>query len=105
MGRLGVQIGVKSTRAWLLSLSFLMVAAAHGQDPKAPFRIQIRHADPWAVKAMLEGLQITTPEISTLTGFRGVGAAAGSAATKLLKSGYLVVNPTDNSLWLFPSKS
>lgn len=80
----------------------LLVSMVGAQDPKAPFKIQIRHADPWAVKAMLEGMPITSPEISTLPGFKGVAAGASAGLTKFLKSGHLVVNPTDNSLWLFP---
>jgi len=96
---------VKSKRAILLVLGALFIASSQAQDPRVPFKVQIHHADPWAVKAMLEGMAITTPEISSLPGFRGVAAAAGNAANRLLKSGRLVVNPTDNSLWLFPDKA
>lgn len=69
-----------------------------------PYRIPVRHADPWAVKAMLEGIAVTSPETSAFIGFRGIGAAANNAAGRLIKEGILVVNPTDNSLWLFPAK-
>jgi len=96
---------VNLKRTTLVALSFLALGSAYSQDPRAPYRIQIHHADPWAVKAMLEGMQITTPEISSIPGFKGITAAAGASMNKLLKSGYLVVNPTDNSLWLFPDKA
>jgi len=79
-------------------------------DNRTPVRLAIRHADPWAVKAMLEGQSITQPELSTiLGGQRGGPSGSGQnnrqgGTSPLLKDGYLVVNPTDNSLWWYPKK-
>lgn len=67
-----------------------------------PVRIPIRSADPWMVKAALEGLSVTQPEMSTIPGFGGLGQAAGQAVGKFYSGGKLIVNPTDNSLWFFP---
>ncbi|RYG20809.1 hypothetical protein EON82_19830 [bacterium] len=71
-----------------------------------PVRIAVRHADPWAIKAMMEGQPIVSPEISTLMLLRGQTgtAAAVSAAANLLMGGVLFVNPTDNSLWWVRAK-
>ena len=78
------------------------------QNPSAgrAVRIPVRHADPWAIKAMMEGKPIVSPEISTLLMRMGQPAAAGAvaAASDLLLGGTLFVNPTDNSLWWVPGK-
>lgn len=90
----------------LVAVSCAMAHAVGQGSSKAPYKIQIRHADPWMIKAMIEGMPIRTPEMSTLPGFAGIAAGgAASAASSLLKDGFLVVNPTDNSLWYFPSKN
>lgn len=95
-------------RGVLLSFYALAVAcSAMAQSTlpaqkKEPIRLQIRHADPWFVKAMLEGIPVQNPEISTLPGFAGLGNAAGQGLGRFLSTGKLVVNPTDNSLWFFP---
>jgi hypothetical protein len=74
------------------------------QTPRA-VRIPVRHADPWMVKAMLEGLAVRTPEISTTGGLQGLGGQAANAAATFLRNGRLMVNPTDNSLWYIPNRS
>jgi hypothetical protein len=81
-----------------------MAGAAPAQEihSTAQFRIPIRHADPWVVKALIEGLDVRTPEASTIPGFAGFLSRGVGAATSLLKDGFLVVNPTDNSLWYYP---
>lgn len=89
-----------------LSLSFagvILLAGLSSAQEIRPFRIPIRHADPWMIKALLEGMPVRSPEMSTQPGFQGVGQAANTAAS-LLKSGRLVVNPTDNSLWFYPDR-
>ena len=73
-------------------------------DLRTPVRFEIHHADPWAVKAMLEGNPISQPEISTILGFRGGGSQRQTNKSPLLQDGYLVVNPTDNSLWWYPNR-
>lgn len=70
-----------------------------------PHRFEVLHGDPWAIKAMLEGTPLRSPEIGVLLSMGGAGAglAAGAASQNaLFKSGTLMVNPTDNSIWWFP---
>jgi hypothetical protein len=85
-----------------LALAVAGVSAAQSTLPPRPIRIPIRHADPWMVKAMLEGMPVVQPEYSTLPGFAGMGGGATQGLSSLLSGGKLVVNPTDNSLWFFP---
>ena len=69
------------------------------------YRIPVRHADPYAIKAMMEGRPLTSPEISTiaaLTGQTGMGAAV--TAANLAQGGTFFVDPTDNSLCWVPGK-
>ncbi|HWA81809.1 MAG TPA: hypothetical protein VG820_00135 [Fimbriimonadaceae bacterium] len=68
-------------------------------------RIRIQHADPWAVKALLEGTQITQPELSAILGFAGIPDKDSELIQSIFGSkGRLVVNPTDNSLLFIPEK-
>jgi len=101
---------------WIMAatLSFAFVSAfATGTKGKqvenpAPVRFRIRHADPWHVKAMLEGLGGTSPEVSTIQALLGGGKQGNQNQqpnSPLLKDGYLVVNPTDNSLWWYPKRA
>ena len=98
--------------ALLVTLGSLAVVA-QGQiipeNASGPVRIPIRHADPWFVKAMLEGMEVKSPEISTIMLVMGMGQGAAQAASNatnsLFKGGKLVVNPGDNSLWFFPDKA
>lgn len=86
--------------AFLFALAaFATIAAA-----QRPIRISVRHADPWAIKAMMEGRPLVSPELSTLLLSMGQTGLAGAAAaaSNLLMGGYLIVNPTDNSLWWYP---
>jgi hypothetical protein len=96
-----------------------------------PVRFPVRHADPWTIKMLLEGMQVRQPENGTLgfgagfgggmaggfgggagAGFGGgqaggggaMGGAAGGARGVLPPGGYLIVNPTDNSLWWIPER-
>ena len=70
---------------------------------KQPVRIPVRHADPWAVKTMLEGGQLQFPELSTILALMGRAPPASSGGTSLIEDGKLVVNPADNSLWFIPN--
>lgn len=88
-----------------------MLCAAGGgakkqADNRVPVRLPIHHADPWAVKALIEGSGITSPEISTVLKVTGgnLPGGQGGANSPLLKDGFLVVNPTDNSLWWYPKR-
>ncbi len=86
---------------------------------RRPIRIPIRSADPWYVKAMLEGLSPSAPEISTILntlggggaqggqrgaggGQAGPGGNQGGGQNNLMRGGKFIVNPTDNSLWWYP---
>lgn len=102
-----------------LCLGFVLVSAttvfASGGkvrqvDNRTPVKLPIRHADPWAVKALIEGTSISQPELSTIIGMLGGAANRSSNNTQganspLLKDGFLVVNPTDNSLWWYPKRN
>lgn len=74
-----------------------------------PVKFTIRHADPWSVKAMLEGGSIGSPEQSTLWQLLGGSNRSGgnmsNGGSPILGDGFLVVNPTDNSLWWYPKRS
>lgn len=90
----------------MLLLAFSALSASAQQVPptkRSPFRIAVRHADPWFVKAMLEGIPVTQPEHSSRPGFQGLGQQTGQAISSLLEGGRLIVNPTDNSLWWYPN--
>ena len=91
-------------RAVLLAAVALLSASALAQRP---VRIPVRHADPWAIKALMEGRPLVSPEISTLLLLSGQPAlaAAAAGASNLLMGGVLFVNPTDNSLWWAPGKA
>jgi hypothetical protein len=69
-----------------------------------PVRIKIRHADPWAVKAMLDGQPLVSPELSTVFNLLGMPPAAAQGVNSFFTGGHLIVNPTDNSLWFYPDK-
>jgi hypothetical protein len=85
-----------------LSLFALGQAAQAPTRRQPPVRIPIRHADPWFGKAMLEGVQVRQPELSTILGFMGLPSRMGQTASTLIEGGRQIVNPTDNSLWFYP---
>lgn len=71
------------------------------KDPPRAIRFPVRHADPYLIVALLEGIPVLEPEISTILGFAGLPAPPTSAF-RLLPPGRLFVNPTDNSIWFVP---
>lgn len=97
-----------------ITAMLLLVASAGAwtQSAPTPVRIPVRHADPWLIKALLEGREVRTPEISTVAALMGMaagpggGAAAGAAGAgiPLFTGGRFVINPADNSLWWFPDR-
>ena len=91
----------------LIATSATFATVGKQTDNRAPVKLKMRHADPWAVKALLEGRSISEPELSTLWGV-SPGKTGGQSNTPsnspLVRDGTLVVNPTDNSLWWFPKK-
>lgn len=91
---------------WAIGVLWAVTLVAPAQSlptvKRDPIRLRIRSADPWAVKAMLEGQALQQPEISTIPGFGGLAASTTRAASAFFGSGKLIVNPTDNSLWFLP---
>jgi hypothetical protein len=92
-----------------LALAIVTVTFAHGkgqQDNGRGFvRIRVMHADPWAMKALIEGTSISQPELSSILGFAGIPDRDSEMITSIFGGkGRLVVNPTDNSLLFFPTK-
>ncbi len=74
----------------------------YAQESPHAFRIPVRHADPWMIKAMMEGRPIAAPELSASIGIGGMVGQMISAVGSLIQNGVLIVNPTDNSLWWLP---
>jgi hypothetical protein len=85
-----------------LCIALATASLAHAQEPKSQtnfYRVRVMSADPWFVKAMLEGVAINQPELSTILGFAGVPDQESALLTGLLGGkGKIVVDPTDNSL-------
>jgi hypothetical protein len=91
----------------LVTIAVAAASVAAAQTPAIhaePFQLKIRHADPYMVKFMIEGRPIMQPEIGALMALGGM-PNVGQAVNSLIKSGHLVVNPTDNSLWWFPDRA
>jgi hypothetical protein len=86
----------------LATLSLLLTAGLAAAQVQ-PVRIQIRHADPWLVKAMLEGLMVRSPEISSVIAIGGPNPITNGTGTPLIPNGTFMVNPADNSLWFIPN--
>jgi hypothetical protein len=93
---------VATAVATVLVASALAQGAPPSSAPKA-FRIPVRHADPWLVKALLEGRQALAPEMSTVFAILGLPETTADGVNGLFR-GRIVVNPTDNSLWFFPER-
>lgn len=92
-------------KAFAALLFCILATACFGQNrAPEPLRFAVRHADPWMVKALLEGASIMQPELSTIWAIAGQ-AQVPAAVNALFKNGRWVVNPTDNSLWFFPDRS
>jgi hypothetical protein len=90
----------------ILSLFAIAMVSAQGELPKAhrqAVQLRVRHADPWAVKALMEGQQIMSPEISTILNLMGMPPQMSQGANGLFNDGKFIVNPADNSLWFFPN--
>lgn len=91
-------------RALILLLVCAVGLAGAAQQPKKPIRITVRHADPWAVVALLEGRSLLSPEISTVMEFVGFPPPSVQGFGRLLPPGRLFVNPGDNSIWFVPDE-
>ena len=89
-----------------LSLFAIAMVSAQGEQPKLrrqAVQLRVRHADPWAVKALMEGQQIMSPEISTILNLMGMPPQMSQGANGLFNDGKFIVNPADNSLWFIPN--
>lgn len=68
-----------------IALVGLAAVTAFGQGvpqlrvKRQPVQIKIRHADPWAVKTLLEGGDLRHPELSTILALMGGGPGGGGA--------------------------
>ncbi|KAA0225984.1 MAG: hypothetical protein HND42_09295 [Armatimonadetes bacterium] len=67
-----------------------------------PIRIEVRHADPYLIVALLKGLQPPFPELSTL-GIFGYQFPLNESRNPFVR-GLLIVNPADNSILFFPER-
>lgn len=90
----------------IVAVCSVAICGAQGEQPKArrqAVQLRVRHADPWAVKALMEGQQIMSPEISTILNLMGMPPQMSQGANGLFNDGKFIVNPADNSLWFFPN--
>ncbi|HWD37654.1 MAG TPA: hypothetical protein VG944_02315, partial [Fimbriimonas sp.] len=67
-----------------------------------PIRVPVHHADPWMIKALLEGHAVQAPEVSTLVAIGGPLLVGPVQTALMFTNGHWFVNPTDNSLWFVP---
>lgn len=69
-----------------IALLGLVAVTAFGQAvpqlriKRQPVQIKIRHADPWAVKTLLEGGELRHPELSTILALMGGRGGQGGQA-------------------------
>jgi hypothetical protein len=84
-------------------LATVSLSTAFAAQDRRPIRIQIRHADPYFVKGMMEGRGLTSPELSTALDFMGLPGQIGSIIDGIFKDGTFLVNAGDNSLWWIPN--
>jgi len=91
----------------LLILSIGLVSIGFGQTlPRpvvTPIRIPVYHADPWFIVAMLQGMLVVSPELSTLFTGMGMPPQVTQGLNGLFKGKY-VVNAADNSIWFYPGQ-
>jgi hypothetical protein len=91
-------------RVLLLVVASLVASSVLASQERAkPLRIQIRRADPYFVKGMLEGRGLTSPELSTALDFMGLPGQIVNVIDSLFKDGTFLVNAADNSLWWIPN--
>ncbi|MBS1719644.1 MAG: hypothetical protein JST35_04260 [Armatimonadetes bacterium] len=88
----------------MVAASIVAAVAALGQTSLTPIRVKVYHADPFKVKAMLEGLQVPFPEIQVMFGGMMGGVQMPQVAAPIFPDGRWVVDVTDNALWFFPNK-
>ena len=97
---------MKPLSCFALLAAFVSASFAQSETSGLPYvRIRIMHADPWAVKALLEGTAFNVPELSTILGFAGVPDKDSELVQSVFGGkGKIVVNSTDNSLLFIPEK-
>jgi hypothetical protein len=69
-----------------------------------PVRMQVRHADPYAIVALLQGSSIPFPEISTLAVFGFQAPQASRQGQGFVPEGNFVVDPATNAIWYLPKR-
>lgn len=86
-----------------LGLSWVQGGPLPALPPSSdPIRIEVRHADPYLIVALLKGLQPPFPELSTL-GVFGYQLPQDETRNPFVR-GLLIVNPADNSILFFPDQ-
>ncbi len=74
---------MKRVSTGFIVLSIAAVCSGQGdilrliENADRPVRVPIRSADPWFIKAMLEGTPVQHPEMSTVLGVGGMGGFGG----------------------------
>lgn len=90
-------------RTLLVLLAFGAATLASAQKPApTPVKIKVRHGDPWAIAALLQGQPLSQPEISTVLGFMGVPTPPVTGVGSLIQNGRIIINPADNSIYFTP---
>lgn len=84
------------------ALALIVAASSWGQTQpeRTVVRYRIMHGDPYLIVALIQGLEVTSPEISTLFNFAGVPTTIPDDA--FIPKGRIVVDPTDNSIIYMP---
>lgn len=73
---------------------------AQTQPERTVIKYRIMHGDPYLIVALIQGLNVTSPEISVLLNFAGVPTTIPEDS--LIPKGRIVVDPTDNSILYMP---
>ena len=85
----------------ILATAALFTSQQGGLPPSAEMhRIAVYSSDPWRIVAILRGIRVPLPELSTLSIFGF--AFTGGQGTVPMFPGRFMVNPTDNSIWYLP---
>jgi hypothetical protein len=98
---------LSSMKAFLAILAAAAVVPSFAQGTPlggGVLKFRLIHADPWAVKSLLQGMPLISPEISTVLGFAGVPDQESQLLKQFLGEGRLQVNPTDNSILWIPKR-
>ncbi len=84
----------------LAALGVVLSGYAQTAPERTVIKFRVMHADPYLIVALLQGLNETSPEISTILNFAGVPTTIPDGV--LVPKGRIVVDPTDNSIIYMP---